>query len=207
MLDGTVGALVDGARTLIGGILGALADPLVAHAVPGLIGLVTIVKGVVQGLRKLLHGESGADWPTTPSMTPLPTNTPRGPLATPGPNDNDATKRGLRLENAAARTLAQAGYGVEQKPRRKGLPSADYLIEGTRFDCYSPTRSRVRNISSEIAKKLLRNQTDRVVINLDTPDAQATVDDVRRQLHDYPLPGLAEAKVIAPGGAIIDIYP
>ena len=39
MLDSTVGALVDGARDLIGAILGALADPMIRHVFPGLIGL------------------------------------------------------------------------------------------------------------------------------------------------------------------------
>ncbi len=188
-------------------MLGALAEPVIEQVVPGLIGLVGLVKGVVQGLRKLVRGEIGADWPTTPSRTPLPSNTPRGPLAKPAPKDKDETKRGLRLENEAARTLAQAGYDIERIPPRGNVPTQDYLIEGERFDCYSPTRSSARNISSEISKKLLRNQTDRVVIDLDAPDARATVDDVRRQLQDYPLPGLVEAKVIAPGGAIIDIYP
>lgn len=207
MLEATVGALVDGARVLIGRILGALADPVIGQVVPGLIGLVATVKGVVQGLRKLLHGELGADWPITPSGTPLPTNTPRGPLATPDPKDKEDKVRGLRFENEAARTLARAGYDIEQIPPHKKLPTPDYLIEGRRFDCYSPTRLSARNISSEIEDKVRRKQTDRVIINLDTPDAQASVNDVLRQLQDYPLPGLVEAKVIAPGGAIIDIYP
>jgi hypothetical protein len=207
LLDSTVGALVGGARDVIGTILGALADPVIEQLVPGLVGLVATAKGVVQGLRKLLHGEVGADWPTTPSRTPLPTNTPRGPLAKPFPEDDDVTRRGLHFENEAAVTLARAGYDVEQIPRQQGVPTQDYLIEGKRFDCYSPTGPRARNAWSVVEEKIVKDQTDRVVINLDAPDAQLTVDDVRRQFQNYPLPGLVEAKVIAPGGAIIDIYP
>jgi Contact-dependent growth inhibition CdiA C-terminal domain len=207
LLEGTVGALVDGARNLIGGILGALADPVIGQAVPGMIGVVATVKAVVQGLRKLLHAEAGADWPTTPSRTPLPTNTPRGPRAEPNPKDDEDTTLGLQHENEAAVTLAQAGYDIEQIPRRQGVSTADYLIGGKRFDCYSPTGPRVRNAWSVVEEKILKDQTDRVVINLDTPDAQVILDDVRRQFQDYPLPGLVEVKAIAPGGAIIDIYP
>ena len=207
LLEATVGALVDAARTVIGRILGALADPVIEKVIPALIGLVAGLKGIVQGLRKLLHGQAGADWPTTPSRTPLPYNVPRGPLAKPKPNDNESTKRALRLENEAAVTLARAGYDVEQIRPPGNVATHDYLIEGRRFDCYAPTRSSARNVSSEIEKKIKRNQTDRAVIDLDVPDAQVSVDDVRRQFQDYPVPGLVEAKVIAPGGAIIDIYP
>jgi Contact-dependent growth inhibition CdiA C-terminal domain len=207
LLDSTIGALVDGARDLIGKILGALADPVIEHVVPGLIGLVATVKAVVQGLRKLLHGEVGADWPTTPSRMPLPTNTPRGPLATPEPGDNGNRVRGLWFENAAARMLAHAGYDIEQIPPRKDVPTADYLVEGKRFDCYSPTSSNAYSIWSHVRQKVEAQQTDRIIVNIDTPDAEVDVDALRNQFQENPMPGLVEAKVIVAGGAIIDIYP
>jgi hypothetical protein len=46
-----------------------------------------------------------------------------------------------------------------------------------------------------------------VIINIDAPDARVSVDDLRRQFQQNPMPGLKEAKVIGPGGAVIDIYP
>jgi hypothetical protein len=55
--------------------------------------------------------------------------------------------------------------------------------------------------------KVSANQTDRVVINIDAPDAAASLADLRRQFQEHPIPGLKEAKVIDHGGAIVDIYP
>ncbi len=113
------------------------------------------------------------------------------------------------MENEAALTVARNGYDIEQIPRRTdGRKSADYVVEGKKFDCYAPTTGRVFNIWTYVLdKKVKEGQTDRVIINIDAPDAHASVDDLRRQFQDNPMPGLAEAKVIAPGGAIVDIYP
>jgi len=209
-VENTAGALLDKARTGIAKILDALTSPILDHIIPALIGLVAGAQGVVQGLRKLLKGQSGADWPTTPSGKPHPGNRPTGPKAVPRPRDKDPVNvRSLRLENEAAVTLAKSGYVIEQKPpRTDGKPEADYLMEGKKFDCYAPTTGRAFNIWSYVRKeKVEKGQTDRVIISIDAPDVHASVDDIRRQFQDNPMPGLAEAKVIAPGGAIIDIYP
>lgn len=209
-IEHTAGALVDGARVVIGTILDALTNPLLERIIPALTALIDGVQGVVQGLRKLLKGQAGADWPTTPSKKPHPADVPRGPKAVPRPNDKDpTTARSLRLENAAALTLARNGYDIEQIPERTdGAPSADYLIDGTTFDCYAPTTARARNIWSNVLdEKVRKGQTARVIINVDAPDVRVSVDDLRRQFQGNPMPGLTEAKVIAPGGAIIDIYP
>jgi Contact-dependent growth inhibition CdiA C-terminal domain len=209
-VENTAGALLDRARSLIGKILDALTSPILDHIVPALIGLVAGAQGVVQGLRRLLKGQSGADRPTTPSAKPHPGNQPRGPKAAPRPKDKDpANARALRLENEAALTLARNGYDIEQMPpRTDGSKSVDYVIEGKKFDCYAPTTLRARNIWSQILDEKVRNgQTDRVIIDVDSPDIHASVNDLRRQFQENPMPGLTEAKVIAPGGAIIDIYP
>ncbi len=209
-VENTAGALLEQARSLIGKILDALTSPILDHIVPALVGLVAGAQGVVQGLRRLLKGQSGADWPTTPSGKPHPGNQPRGPKAALGPRDkNEANVRSFRLENEAAVTLAKNGYDVEQIPRRTdGTKSADYVIEGKKFDCYAPSSGRAFNIWRNVERdKVKRGQTDRVIINIDAPDIHVSVGDLRRQFQDYPLPGLTEAKVIAPGGAIVDIYP
>ena len=64
------------------------------------------------------------------------------------------------------------------------------------------------SIWSHVRKyKVDAGQAARVIIDIDSPDAAATVDDLRAQFQENPMPGLKEAKVIGPGGAIIDIYP
>jgi hypothetical protein len=89
-----------------------------------------------------------------------------------------------------------------------GGKNPDYRIEGKVFDCVSPTTGNAYSIWSNIKKnKIDKGQTDRVIINIDSPDAQVDVDALRKQFQDHPMPGLKEVKVIGKGGAIIDIYP
>lgn len=80
------------------------------------------------------------------------------------------------------------------------------FLEGKIFDCASPETADAYSIWSNIKnKKIGRGQPDRVIININAPDAKVSVDALRQQFH--PMPGLKEVKVIASGGAIIDIYP
>jgi hypothetical protein len=189
-------------------IVNTLADLILSTIVPRLVELVRLVKGLVQGLRQLAKGRLGEDWPTNPSSDPDPAREPRGDPKFVNPDESPENQRALRLENQAAVTLAEAGYDIEQLPERKNQKNPDYRIEGQIFDGYAPTTDNVRNIWTYVQKqKVDRGQADRVVIILDDPDAQASVDAVRQQFQDYPIPGLREAKVIGPGGAIIDIYP
>lgn len=204
-------ALFEAARQLITAILEMIADLVVNVIVPRLVEFIQLVKGLVQALRKLIKGETGADWPTEPSGEAHPENKPRGRPETWTEDDDQETKRARRLENDAAVTLAQAGYDVEQleqRPSEPGRKNPDYEIEGKVFDCVSPTTPRARNVWSRIKEeKVDSGQADRIIINIDSPDAQVTVDDLRRQFQEYPMPGLKEVKVIGPGGAVIDIYP
>ena len=92
---------------------------------------------------------------------------PLGEAETIQPNANSDTKRGIRLQNDAADTLADAGYRVEHNPQSNapGAQNHDVFVEGRRFDVYSPEASTsARNIVSNIGDKL--GQTDRVVLNL-----------------------------------------
>jgi hypothetical protein len=189
-------------------IVNTLADLVLNTIVPRLVELVRLVKGLVQGLRQLVMGRLGEDWPTNPSADPHPEREPRGDPKYVNPAESPENQRALRLENEAANTLAEAGYDIEQLRELPNQKNPDYRIEGQIFDGYAPTTANVRNIWTYVKDaKVGSGQADRVVIILDDPAAQASPDAVRQQFQDYPIPGLQEVKVIAPGGAIIDIYP
>jgi Contact-dependent growth inhibition CdiA C-terminal domain len=92
---------------------------------------------------------------------------PLGEAETIRPNADSGTKRGIRLQNEAADTLADAGYRVEHN-RQSNAPGAknhDVFVEGRRFDVYSPEASTsASNIVSGVGRKFA--QADRVVLNL-----------------------------------------
>lgn len=207
-IEEVIEPLVNAARAVITEILDKIADLVVEQIVPKLTEFIEVVKGLVQKLRKLIKGESGADWPTEPSGKAHPENKPHGRPETWNDRDDEATQRARRLENEAAATLAQAGYDVEQNPSVPGAKNPDYKIEGKVFDCVAPTSANPYSIWSNVKKnKIDKGQTERVVINIDAPDAQVDVNALRKQFQDHPMPGLKEVKVIGAGGAVIDIYP
>ena len=120
------------------------------------------------------------------------------------PNDDAATIRGKTRENEAAETLADAGYYVEQNPVLSNTnKKPDYKINGEIFDCYSPSGSSVRNMHSEVENKILREQTESVVINM--ADTSATFEAVKQQFMDWPIPGLKKIIVIDQFGKITRI--
>jgi hypothetical protein len=84
-------------------------------------------------------------------------------------NTGPEQKRGIRLQNEAAETLAKAGYRVEHNPQSNvvGSNNRDVYVEGRRFDICSPEGSTSPgNIVAAMSGKPTRNQTDRVVLNL-----------------------------------------
>jgi hypothetical protein len=92
---------------------------------------------------------------------------PLGQAETIQENANSATKRGIRLQNEAADTLAGSGYRVEHNPQSDAhrANNHDVFVEGRRFDVYSPNAATsARNIVSNIGDKF--GQTERVVLNL-----------------------------------------
>lgn len=120
---------------------------------------------------------------------------------------DEATRRSLTRENEAAETLAKNGYIIEQNPVIEGTTrNPDYLIEGEIFDCYSPAENtKVRNVASTIEEKVLqKGQAERVVLNLD--DWKGNVDELVKQLNDYPIEGLKEV-IIVYDGTVQSIYP
>jgi hypothetical protein len=124
----------------------------------------------------------------------------------------------LELENECADVVAGKGYRVHQNPTSQKVAEArtttedagdpektpDYLIEGHVFDCYAPTPLKpVRGIWSEVAKKVDKGQTQRVVLNL--ADWRGSLEDLRKQFGNWPVPGLKELVAVTPNGPIIQI--
>jgi hypothetical protein len=103
--------------------------------------------------------------------------------------------------------LAKAGYAVEQLPESKvqGEKNPDFRIEGQIFDNYAPSGGRTRNFADRIQDKVDDNQTERVVLNL--TDSTVDAEQVREQLHTWPIPGLREVIVIDRHGGISHLYP
>lgn len=209
LIDQVVEPLFAAARKLITTVVTTISDLIVDTIVPAVVKLVRTVKNLIEDLRKRVTKRTGQqDWPTNPSGSPNPANRPTGPPETWTGRDDEDTIRGRRLENEAALTLAQAGYNGQQLRKQRNRKNPDFRLEGKIFDCTSPITGNARSIWSNIKKeKVDEGQTDRVVINIDAPDAKVSVDALRTQFQDYPMPGLKEVKVIAKGGAIIDIYP
>ncbi|MEU7788662.1 hypothetical protein [Amycolatopsis sp. NPDC049159] len=73
------------------------------------------------------------------------------------------------------------------------------------FDNYAPSTGRARNIADEMAKKVAKEQTDRIVLNL--ADSPVDLNMMRAQLHDYPIGGLKEAIAIDKQSNILHRYP
>ena len=121
----------------------------------------------------------------------------RGPAAKISKNADETMTRSLMRENEAAETMAQHGYKVEQNPVVEGTTrKPDYRIEGEIFDCYSPEKeTKVRSIYSNIEEKVIRKkQTKRVILNLD--DWAGKIDDIVKQLNDYPMQDLEEVRTV-----------
>ena len=91
---------------------------------------------------------------------------------------------------------------MEQNPVVSGTTKKpDYRINGEVFDDYAPTTSSVRNAASEIQNKVVRGQTDNVVVNL--KDTTITPAQLQSQLNNYPIPGLKQVIVINQVGRVI----
>jgi len=109
-------------------------------------------------------------------------------------------------ENESAELLADNGYDVEQNPPKPNnrTKKPDYKINGEYWDCYTPRTDRIRNISSGIKDKIIRDQARKIVLNLN--DTPVSFEEMSKQLHDWPLQGLEEVLVIK-GEQLVRIYP
>lgn len=152
----------------------------------------------------------GADISVKPSHKPDKSAKPEGRRIVINYADPDPDNiRALTRENEAADALARQGYVVEQNPSVSGSKNPDYLIEGEIFDCYSPKGgTRARNIASGMQRKVDAGQTKRIILNLyDWLCSGGNIDDLIKQLNDWPIEGLEEVKIINQFQEVIDIYP
>ncbi|HYO51454.1 hypothetical protein [Archangium sp.] len=125
----------------------------------------------------------------------------------PGPNDKDpANIQAIERENESARILADNGYHVEQNPLPKSTGKRpDYKINGEYYDCYAPSTSKARSIADRIRDdKVLEGQADRIILNLE--GSNVGLDAMRKQLLDWPIPGLKQVLAIK-GGKVIPLFP
>ncbi|WP_106128228.1 hypothetical protein [Pseudosporangium ferrugineum] len=135
-------------------------------------------------------------------------------------SQDEDVRRSLDRENSGAAILADRGYRIQQNPSLDEIARArqetgdtgkvgskpDYLLEGRVFDCYSPAADKpVRGIWFEVKKKIDKEQTQRVVVNLQDWPGDLTA--LRRQFDDWPVDRLKEVKAIGPDGEIIQLVP
>lgn len=153
-----------------------------------------------------LQGELNrlATGPTVPGGTADPSKLPSGKPAVPKKPDK-ASKRAALRENESADLLAKAGYTVKQSPTVPGPKNPDYLVEGRIFDCYAPSTDKPRNIwKNTLDDKIITHQADRIILNLD--DSSVDLDKLRKQFHDWPMPGLKEL-IVVKDGKVIPFWP
>jgi hypothetical protein len=141
---------------------------------------------------------SGAPPPKKGSLTGQP-NRPRA-------NDKDPENlRAAQRENESARTLAENGYDVEQRPlpNRYGK-KPDYKINGEYADCYAPSNNDPRSILDRVARKVNEKQAERIILNLD--DSQVEMGALKEHLRENPIADLKEIIIIR-GGKVILFHP
>lgn len=152
--------------------------------------------------------------------TGRPGGTPDGPQTRINRDDDATTRASINRENSAAALLADQGYRIMQNPSHDEIAQArqstgdtgrptsrpDYLLEGRVFDCYSPKETTsTRNIWTAVQEKVMDNQTQRVVVNLQ--DWRGDMAAFHRQFADWPVENLKEVKAITPDGDVIQILP
>ncbi|WP_052219452.1 VENN motif pre-toxin domain-containing protein [Providencia rettgeri] len=111
--------------------------------------------------------------------------------------------RSLNRENESAQILSKSGFHVEQNPIVAGKKDPDYRINGEIFDNYAPKSGSVRNIHSEVKRKVTSGQTTNVVINMS--DTTVSVPAIQQQLTKWPIVGLDKVIVVDKSGNAIRI--
>ncbi|MFQ1019451.1 hypothetical protein ACGH6R_06520 [Gilliamella sp. CG13] len=111
--------------------------------------------------------------------------------------------RSIIRENESAQILSKNGYHVEQNPITSGIKKPDYKINGEIFDNYAPSSNNVRNIWAGVEDKVLKGQTNNVVINIS--DSKVTIDALEEQFSKWEIKGLDKIIVIDKSGNITRI--
>ena len=151
---------------------------------------------------------------TEPSLPPNPNRVPEGNPKKPKLKDDEATVRSITRENESAKTLAEHGYNIKQLPDNvKGsvqkVKKPDFEIEGKVFDNFAPSTSSARNIATVLSEKILDpktglKQADRFVLNLN--DSAVTLEQMEKQLKNFPVKDLKEL-IIIKNGKVIPFFP
>lgn len=140
----------------------------------------------------------------------IPTGSQGGkPTGTPdrNPNANPQTLRGLEIEEHSAELLAERGYRVHQQPGKLlNGKEPDYWIEDTIFDNIAPEVSDPNKIWVGVKDKILKEQTRRVIINLERSDVVVD-DELLTIFKEYPIDDLDEVILITKEQDIIQLYP
>lgn len=111
--------------------------------------------------------------------------------------------RSIVRENESAQILSKNGYHVEQNPTTLGIKKPDYKINGEIFDNYAPSSSNIRNIWAGVEDKVIKGQTNNVVINIS--DSKVTVDALKEQFSKWKINGLDKIIIIDKSGNITRI--
>lgn len=152
--------------------------------------------------------------------TGIPGGSPDGRPTHVHPAESEEAQRSIKRENSAAVIIAAKGYQVEQNPTPDAVALArhssgdigrpdsrpDYLVEGRVFDCISPASdTSLRAVWSGVRKKVRKEQTQRVVVNLQ--DWHGDMAALHKQFDDWPIDRLKEVKAITPNGEIVQLVP
>lgn len=157
--------------------------------------LVTLLSRMDAKARAAVRGgvKPGRTMPTLPLNTPAKGAPPKvlGTMT-------DDQARSLKRQIESGDLLARYGFDVTHEPgARPNGKQPDYVIAGTFWDCYAPTRDSARNIATEIDKKVSKNQADRIVLSLE--DTPVTADQMREQFRNWPIEGLKEVIAVKDG--------
>ncbi|MBI4678497.1 MAG: hypothetical protein HY748_13035 [Elusimicrobia bacterium] len=116
------------------------------------------------------------------------------------PNEAPENVRALTRQNETAQTLYKNGYVVEQRGAAEG---ADFKLNGTEFDCYSPATGNERNIWGVVKDKIIQKKQGRgVVLNLD--DSAVSLEALRSQFSRFAIEGL-ESVLVVKNGEIVPL--
>ena len=158
-----------------------------------------------------LPSNTGSPRPSDPSgnviSTPIPqevgptiVEAREGEPSQSRPNDDQATRRGIRRENDSAEVLKENGFNVLQNPVVAGPKRPDYLINGQIYDHYAPETDNVRNIWKSVKGKVDDKQASNFVIGLQ--DSKVNEEALRKQFADWPIDGLEDVLIVRPDGTI-----
>ncbi len=146
-------------------------------------------------LGETISPRGGAATLTQPSQAPEAAAVPEGEPEPVDPRSSSVKQSSIRIQNASAKMIAEAGFRIRQLPAANDRQSPDFQIEGHDFDCYAPLRgATVDAVRTKLRKKIKQGQADRFVVNLDRCELSA--EELRQHLARAAPTRLKEVLVI-----------